>query len=210
MGLPMEFRGKYVQPPTITETTVLAYAHCPDPRCQGVKQEQVQAVRTLTEWTFASRGGGDDPGGVGNLFLPMVENSQEHWRFVDAGELPCPHCEKPRELSSAPRPSYPIQVGGANALLRLQDMGIQFDPGRQEQIAQGAPETPLELLQRRFINDEITEDEFASKRGALSGVAVADPADDRIAVLEEQIATLLGTDDPPKRGPGRPRKEPDA
>lgn len=220
--------GKYVQPPTITETTVLAYAHCPDPRCQGVKQEQVQAVRTLTEWTFASRGGGDDPGGLGNVFLPMIENSQEHWRFVDAGELECAHCGTARELSSAPRPSYPIQVGGANALIRLQDMGLQFDPERQEKIAAGAPETSEELLRKRFINDEISEEEFAAKLSALSGVSaasVAAPADDRLAVLEAQLAKLLGTSgapavegttsdeapaDPPRRGPGRPRKDPDA
>lgn len=199
--------GKYVKPPTITETTVKAYAHCPDPRCKGVKQDQVQAVRTLMEWTFESRGGGDDPGGIGNLFLPMVENSQEHLRVADEADLACPHCENARELSTQPRPSYPIMVGGANALLRLQDMGISFDPDKQEKIAAGAPESPTDLLQRRFISDEITADEFAAKRTALSGAA---PEDDRIAALEAQLAKLLGTEEPPKRGPGRPRKEPDA
>jgi hypothetical protein len=111
-----------------------------------------------------------------------------------------PRLLPPRELSPDPRPVYQIQVGGANALLRLQEMGVQFNPERQEQIQAGAPETPLELLQRRFIGDEITEDEFASKRAMLAGggpaaSAVADEVsaaqEQRIEVDAEQIDRLL-------------------
>jgi hypothetical protein len=164
-------RRREVRPaPTIREATVEAFAHCTDPRCKGVAQETVQAVQETTEWTFASRGGGDDPGGMGNLFLNMVENSQTSLRFADmTATCRAPSAASPRELSPDPRPVYQIQVGGANALLRLQEMGVQFNPDRQEQIQAGAPETPLELLQRRFIGDEITEDEFASKRAMLAG-----------------------------------------
>lgn len=219
--------AKYVPPPTIREDTVQAYAHCPDARCKGVAQESVPAVQTTTEWTFASRGGGDDPGGLGNLFLPMVENSQTSLRFLDVTDMTCPHCGKPRELSPQERPVYPIQVGGANALLRLQEMGIRFDPERQDQIQAGAPETPLELLQKRYIGDEITEAEFQTKRAMLAGgspAAVAEVTaevsaaqEERLAVMQAQIDALLvslakqqASEDPPKRGPGRPRKEPDA
>jgi hypothetical protein len=193
--------AKHVPPPTIREETVQAFAHCPDPRCKGVQQEPVQAVQETTEWTFASRGGGDDPGGLGNLFLNMIENSQTMLRFADPGEMACPSCGKPRELSGQERPNYPIMVGGANALLRLQEMGIQFDPERQSEIAKGAPETPLELLQRRYIADEITEAEFASKRAVLAGGSSAEAAevtaevrsaqDARIEALQAQIDALL-------------------
>lgn len=231
--------AKHVPSPTIRQDTVTAYAHCPDPRCKGTRQEEVPAVRETTEWTFASRGGGDDPGGLGNIFLPMVENSQTHLRFLNDGadawgnqdpdlpnDMPCPHCGKPRELSDKPRPNYPVQVGGANALLRLQELGIQFDGERQEKIQAGAPETPLELLQRRYIGDEITEQEFLAKRAVLDGgspAAVAEVTaevkaaqDERIEALQAQIDQLLGLigkqnePEPPKRGPGRPRKDPEA
>jgi hypothetical protein len=204
--------AKYVPPPTITQATVEAFAHCTDPRCKGVAQEVVQAVQETTEWTFASRGGGDDPGGMGNLFLNMVENSQTSLRFADLTDMPCPVCSRPRELSADPRPVYQIQVGGANALLRLQEMGVQFNPERQEQIQAGAPETPLELLQRRFIGDEITEDEFASKRAMLAGggpaaSAVADEVsaahEQRIEAMQMQIDRLIaelgGSPEAPKR-----------
>lgn len=238
--------AKYVPPPNIREDIVQAYAHCPDPRCKGTVQEVVQAVQTTTEWTFASRGGGDDPGGMGNMFLNMVENSQTSLRFLNDGTITqgiqeadapddtaCQHCGKPRELSAQERPVIPMQIGGANALLRLQEMGVRFDPERQDQIQAGAPETPLELLQRRYISDEITETEFAAKRAVLAGggpaadVVVAEvrsAQDDRIEAMQAQIDALLQTlagqqltanpdTDPapaPKRGPGRPRKEPDA
>jgi hypothetical protein len=212
--------AKYVPPPTISEATVEAFAHCTDPRCKGVAQEIVQAVQETTEWTFASRGGGDDPGGMGNLFLQMVENSQTSLRFADLTDMPCPVCSKPRELSPDPRPVYQIQVGGANALLRLQEMGVQFNPDRQEQIQAGAPETPLELLQRRFIGDEITEDEFASKRAMLAGggpaaSAVADEVsaaqEQRIQVMQDQIDRLLAAlGESPEPAPKRtPRQKSD-
>lgn len=205
--------AKYVPSPNVREDIVTAYAHCPDPRCKGVAQQQVQAVRVTQEWTFASRGGGDDPGGLGNVFLNLIENSHTSLRFLNDGttngvndsdaanDMPCPHCGKPRELSDATRPNYPIQVGGANALLRLQELGVQFDPERQQQIQAGAPETPLELLQRRYVSDEITEQEFVSKRAALAGggpaaervVAEVESAqEERIAAMQEQIDRLLG------------------
>lgn len=219
--------GKYVPPPTIRDEIVQAFAHCPDPRCPGVAQEPIQAVKETTEWTFASRGGGDDPGGLGNLFLPMIENSQTRLRFLNDGttggvndddapnDTPCRHCGKPRELSGEERPNYPIMVGGANALLRLQEMGVRFDPERQQDIAKGAPETPMELLQRRYISDEIGEDEFATKRGMLDGgspQAVAEVTaevtaaqDARIEALQAQVDALLsalGEQPPaPKRAP---------
>jgi hypothetical protein len=231
--------AKYVPPPNIREEIVEAFAHCPDPRCKGVQQEPVKAVRETTEWTFASRGGGDDPGGLGNVFLPMVENSQSRLRFLMDGtdehgtpdptfqnDMPCPHCGKPRELSDAPRPNYPIQVGGANALLRLQELGVRFDAERQEQIQKGAPETPLELLQRRYVGEEITEEEFTRKRDVLAGggLAAAAVVDEvsaaqttRIQEMQEQIDRLIAlagqnTPEPdaePRRGPGRPRKNPE-
>jgi hypothetical protein len=210
--------AKYVPPPTIRHEPATAYAHCVDPRCKGNRQEPVAAVKEITEWTFGSRGGGDDPGGMGNMFLNMIENSQTSLNFGDEADRPCPSCGKPRELSGETRPVYPIQVGGANALLRLQEMGVQFDPERQEQITKGAPETPLELLQRRYINDEITDEEFAAKRAALEGggapaarvVAEESGAqNERIEAMQAQIDRLLdalGETPAPKRGPGRPRK----
>lgn len=159
--------AKHVPPPNIREEPLAAFAHCPDPRCPGVAQQPVQAVKTITEWTYASRGGGDDPGGMGNLFLNMVENTQEHLAFADREDENCEHCGRRRELAAAPRPAYPIQVGGQNALLRLQELGVQFDGEKQERIQTGAKETPLELLQRRFVNDEIDTATFETKRTIL-------------------------------------------
>lgn len=164
---------RHVPDPRVTESEVSAFAHCGqvirNELCPGNAQERVQAVRTLREETFASRGGGDDPGAIGNLYLNFVENSYESLRFADPADMPCPHCGNPRELSAQERLDYPVLIGGADALLRTKQVGAVIQPERAQAIAAGAPETPLELLQRRYISGEIESLEFSEKRAVLFG-----------------------------------------
>jgi hypothetical protein len=201
--------------PTITRREELLYAHCgtfdaAGFPCDGLQQQEVRGIVETVAWSFASRGGGDEPGGPGNIFGPMTENTQEHLTFADEADAQCSHCGKRRELSRQVRPSYPMQIGGQDGLLRLRRAGIQFDPDRQKEIDAGAKESPLEALQRRYVNGEISDDEFQSKRAVLSEglatVAATSPVDspamaamqaeldamrERDAAREEQIAKLL-------------------
>lgn len=75
----------------VLEEPVQAWAHCPDPRCDGYRQQQVDAVRETTEFTFRDLGG-DQSG---------VERSTSYLRFV--GDDSCPACGHRRELSDQKR-----------------------------------------------------------------------------------------------------------
>lgn len=82
--------------PTVKETPVKGYAHCPDSRCPGSNQERVAAVKVTTEHTYAENGGD----------LPFVEKSFEHYRFADDDARVCAACGRGREVTGQQRPSY--------------------------------------------------------------------------------------------------------
>lgn len=97
--------------PTVTEKTVNAYASCHDPRCGGYKQEPVQAIYTLTEFSYADFGGD----------VPGIERGTELIRFADVADAECRICGEPRFVSEQVRPIYPNMSGVAqDALLHAQ------------------------------------------------------------------------------------------
>jgi uncharacterized coiled-coil protein SlyX len=87
--------------PTVTETQVTALASCKDGRCAGYKQQPVQAVETLTEYTYLDLGGD----------IPGVERSATALRFADLADAQCEHCGEPRLVSEQTRPIYPNVSG---------------------------------------------------------------------------------------------------
>lgn len=82
--------------PVITETTIDAWANCNDARCGGHRQQPVQAVRTVVEYTFIDLGGD----------LPGVERSATQLRFADVTDAQCPVCGEPRMVADQVRPIY--------------------------------------------------------------------------------------------------------
>ena len=92
--------------PTVTEKPIRAFAHCPDPRCRGTAQVEVEAFERETSYTFRD-GGGD---------LPGVERSKVEPVFANEDDQACPHCAdararddlqpRLRELSLTPRKQY--------------------------------------------------------------------------------------------------------
>jgi len=87
--------------PTVTETLITALASCKDGRCAGYKQEPVQAVETLTEFSYIDLGGD----------IPGTERSVTSLRFADLADAQCPHCGEPRLVSEQTRPIYPNVSG---------------------------------------------------------------------------------------------------
>jgi hypothetical protein len=84
---------------------VSALAHCPDPRCEGHTQRQVQALRSTVEHTYVDLGG-DSPG---------VERSQI---YLHADET-CPECGRLCEITDQQRVSYaPLSGKDPNGLLQ--------------------------------------------------------------------------------------------
>ena len=82
--------------PTVVEATIDALASCRDGRCPGYEQQPVQAVRTVTEFSYFDLGGD----------VPGIERSTELIRFADLDDLPCPACGEPRLVSDQVRPIY--------------------------------------------------------------------------------------------------------
>lgn len=81
---------------TITEETVTAFAHCRNPRCDGYRQEIVQAVKTISARNFDAEG----------PLSGFAENSHEYMRFADGDTAACPTCGLDREVTGQERPSY--------------------------------------------------------------------------------------------------------
>ena len=96
--------------PTATEETIAALAFCPDARCYGYQQQEVQAVKTTTVLTYIDNGGD----------LPGEERSFSHLRFANEADVPCPECKRDRMISDQVRPVYaPISGQDQNALLHM-------------------------------------------------------------------------------------------
>jgi hypothetical protein len=97
--------------PRVTDQEITGYAHCPDPRCDGYRQEQVPAIRQVVEHTYADSGGD----------MPGVEKSQVYIRFVDDSQSLC-GCGREREVTDQQRIVYQPLSGHA------QDGLLAFKP----------------------------------------------------------------------------------
>lgn len=120
--------------PTVTETPGRGFAHCINAHCSGNNQQEVPAVRVVTEMRFRDR----DP----STPFPGVENSHETLRFASEEDRVCPACGRPREVSDQRRPVYqPLSAGlsGApptgfdqDALLHVE----KFNPGNDPRVTE--------------------------------------------------------------------------
>ena len=115
--------------PTVTERPIEGLASCRNPRCSGYKQQPVQAISTLTEFSYFDLGGD----------VPGIERAAELIRFADPDtDEACPACGEPRLVSDQTRPIYPNVSGVAqDALLAVQKdaermMDMQLTAARQE------------------------------------------------------------------------------
>jgi len=119
--------------PTVTESPIEAYASCHNGRCAGYKQQPVQAIRTLTEFSYVDFGGD----------VPGIERSTDLIRFADEADEPCPVCGEPRLVSDQVRPIYPNVSGVPQDRLlhvnddseRVRDMQLS-DAKREAEMAQ--------------------------------------------------------------------------
>lgn len=115
---------------TLTTTDIQAFAHCPDARCAGTKQQPVPAVRHTAEWTYVENGGN----------MPGIERSSAVLAFVsESTDASCPDCGKPRELSEQERPFYtPLSGHRQDGLLHVKSFDASQAPpsGNDAVIAQ--------------------------------------------------------------------------
>jgi hypothetical protein len=96
--------------PRVRETHEDLYAHCVDPLCDGMAQEQVPGIRTTTVMTCR------DLGGDSNL----EERSAFQLRYINEADLACPHCAGPRDLTDQKRPQYaPLSGFSQDGLVKL-------------------------------------------------------------------------------------------
>lgn len=105
--------------PTVTPTQVKAYAHCPDALCSGYHQEEIDAIREETAWTYAENGGD-------GIFAPFVERSIVSFKFADPEDAACHSCGRAREVSGEPRPVYQA-LSGYDPMF-LVNSSAKFDP----------------------------------------------------------------------------------
>jgi len=81
-----------------TREVVRAWAHCRHGLCPGYLQEEVDAERVETAFTFKDNGGRGSVPGVERSFVELLWTDQE--------QAACPSCGTPRELTDQERPQY--------------------------------------------------------------------------------------------------------
>lgn len=100
--------------PIITEEPTRAFAHCRNARCPGYAQEEIDAIKEETAFTFGDLGGD-------GVFTHMTERSTVGFRFADPDDGPCPGCHEVREVTGTPRPAYqPLSGKDPMGLLHAQ------------------------------------------------------------------------------------------
>lgn len=97
---------------TVTDTPITGYAHCPNSRCPGTRQEAVKAIRRTTAFQYTDNGGD----------MPGIEKTTDHFLYADEQtDAGCKHCERTRELTDQVRPIYESLSGHPqNGLLAIQ------------------------------------------------------------------------------------------
>lgn len=132
--------------PTMTGSPVVAYAHCRDARCPGYQQEQVDAVREETSYTF---GDGDRLGA--GVLQNTVERSHVEYRLADPEQSACRVCGVPREVTGEPRKAYVNESG-------FDPMGLlsvpKFDAESVPASVRGESDEEMEDRLRREIREE--------------------------------------------------------
>jgi hypothetical protein len=143
--------------PTITGVPVRAYAHCRDARCPGYQQEEVDAVREETAFTF---GEGDRLGA--GVLQNTVEKSLVEYRFADPDAAPCRVCGVPREVTGDPRKQYVNESG-------FDPMGLLSMPKFDEQAPASVVGESDEEMEAR-LRREILEEQMRERlRGEMAG-----------------------------------------
>lgn len=127
--------------PTVTEKPVRAFAHCPDPRCPGNQQEEVEGVERETALSYQADLGGDIPG---------VERSMIETVFAHEDDQACQHCAAARaveglqpqlrEITTQQRKQYANVSGFADDFLsnpgaRAIDPSVKNTPADEEMAA---------------------------------------------------------------------------
>ena len=167
--------------PTTTVTVVEGLAFCPDPRCPGYEQVPAAVRVTHAEWSYIELGGD----------LPGIERAMDYETFAlqDGEDIPsCQHCGTRMEATTQVRPEY-ARVSGQDPL-RL----LSLDQDTIRRAMQGTQnDQAVELANLRTQLAEMRAEMMQMVLDARS--AAAPPP-----TLEPE---------PPKRGPGRPRKEPE-
>jgi hypothetical protein len=137
--------------PTVQEAPTVAFAHCRDARCPGYAQEEVDAVREETSWTYGERGGD-------GVFTHMVEDSSITFRFADDSSVPCPVCASAREVTGSHRPQYqPLSGHDPMGLLSVP----RFDPAAADVPSHVRGETDEEMEAR--LRQEIREERMRER-----------------------------------------------
>jgi hypothetical protein len=153
----------------VTEALVRAYAHCPDARCPGNKQEPADGVLRHTDVLYTD----SDPNGI-----PGVEKSYDNIAFADEDTAPCPHCDTYREITQQKRPQYENRSGqDPRELIRRQDLGDQDEVARLQAenatlraAAPAAPAAPDVVALIESMKAEHAE-QMAALRSELDGKA---------------------------------------
>jgi hypothetical protein len=139
--------------PTLIETPIRGLASCHNSRCLGYKQEPVDAIRVVTEFSYVDLGGD----------IPGVERSSEMFRFADVADAQCPVCGEPRLVSDQTRPIYQNISGQAQDHLANLNSGservreLELQAARSDaQMAQmqAAMERQSALIERMLAEKE--------------------------------------------------------
>lgn len=147
--------------PTVTQTPVEAFAHCPNAQCLGYQQQPVQGVRTTTAWTYLDHGGD----------MPGLESSSDQVWFADEAHVPCSHCEQPRAISEQKRPEYP-NISGHDP------MGLYEFKGKTEgELREMRHQAEVDKLSRELETRDLRaaiekqQEQIAALTSALEGKA---------------------------------------
>jgi hypothetical protein len=155
--------------PTITETPISAWAHCPRVECPASGQRPVPGIRRMVGETIGERGG-DGP------FVGVEEKSTSYMLFANPEDAVCPEpgCSARAEISDQERPNYGKAFGGSDALLRLRQIGV--DGASRDSLlaaaqdAKARPATAREQLDEAYVRGQVDEPEYMRKRAVLEGI----------------------------------------
>lgn len=101
--------------PTIIDTAATLFVFCPEGACPGYRTEKRDGIsREVARTAFEEAGPGTINGGViatshFQHFVPSGETDPDGNPIPD--ELPCPHCQRPRQVSPTDRPVYQRMSG---------------------------------------------------------------------------------------------------
>ena len=132
-------------------------------RCEGHKQQKVDAIRETVAWTFGDLNGhSSDP--MDAMVSGMVQRSAEYIHFANEADRLCPSCGQPRQISDQVRPVYASlggPRGGADQLFRNRK-------ARREQ-AQAAQQTASAAERQATALEQLAANAAGPEVAALRG-----------------------------------------